>query len=385
MYNTQPVNISRAFTIARAYMRTGLIPLFIGSPGCGKTTLAAMLAKDFDADLYSLRLNNSPPEDATGLQFIDQENKRTVRYAPSWVPAADGSDGNRVIFVDELLQATDESRKGIMSAFLERYLGEHKLPDNLWFIAAGNSSADGSAVYELDSATAARFAIIRVASEFEQWSRDFAPNAKIALSIMGFLRMRPELFDGYDSEEKDQAEHEDEIIRASSRRWAEASMFLETATTDGLIDDDMIVGLSGILGSRIAKAFWAVHGKIASLPTLDEIAKMSRSKQAKSTPECMDVLWAYGQAMIWGAKSTDKILSFMDIFDGWAPDSSIPFVETRAHILESMLDQARNRFDVDTREEPRIGERIKIWKSAAAAANDPDGATTPTETLQLAA
>ena len=258
MYNTTTVNFSRALSIALTYIDAGIVPLFIGSPGIGKTRLAKLIAEELSADLFSLRLNNILPEDAVGLQFVDRETKQTVRYAPKWVPAADGSDGPRVVFLDEILQATDEQRKGIMSALLERYIGDNELPDNCYFVAAANSSDDGSFVYEMDSATADRFGVIRVISDVEQWARDFAADADIELSIMGFLRMRPDLFDGYTHDETSvpDADHENETIRASARTWTKASTFLKRAAARRLSEEDTITGLSGLLGTRITNAFW---------------------------------------------------------------------------------------------------------------------------------
>lgn len=382
MYNTTAVNPAQAFKIARIYMKAGIVPLFLGSPGCGKTGLAAMLAEAMDADLHHLRLNTLPPEEAVGLQFIDKEAQRTVRFAPSWVPDSSGKDGNRVVFLDELMQAPDEYRKGIMSGLLERYIGEHRLPDNLWFVAAGNTSDDGSVVVEMDSATAARFGIILVRSEFEQWSKDYAEAGDIEISIMGFLRHRPDLFDGYERGETDaDSDFEDEIIRCSSRAWTKASAFLKQAREEELDELETKIGLSGILGSRTTDAFWLVHGKLMELPTLEQIVSMPRGKRHTTSPKSIEVMWAYGQAMIWGAKSSDKVLTFMQVLDDWQPQEDVMFIETRTHILETMLGHARLRHGVDTSKDPRIADLVRQW-SAPMPAND---ASATAEMLSIAA
>lgn len=370
MYNTTPVNPAQAFKIAQIYMKSGIVPLFLGSPGCGKTRLAAMLAEAMEAELHHLRLNTLPPEEAVGLQFVDKETRRTVRFAPSWVPDPSGKDGPRVVFLDELMQAPDEYRKGIMSALLERYIGEHPLPDNLWFVAAGNTSDDGSVVVEMDSATAARFGIILVRSEFDQWSRDFAESGDIELSIMGFLRHRPDLFDGYEkSEGEEDAETEDEIIRASSRTWTKASAFLKQARVDELDEFETKIGLSGILGSRVTDAFWLVHGQLMDLPTMDEIIRMSRRDRAEASPTSIEIMWAYGQAMIWGANSLEKVLAYMEVLNDWQPREGVMFIETRTHIVETMLGHARLRHGIESRDDPRIANMLRGW-AAPRPAND---------------
>ena len=383
MYNTTTVNFSRALSIALTYIDAGIVPLFIGSPGIGKTRLAKLIAEELSADLFSLRLNNILPEDAVGLQFVDRETKQTVRYAPKWVPAADGSDGPRVVFLDEILQATDEQRKGIMSALLERYIGDNELPDNCYFVAAANSSDDGSFVYEMDSATADRFGVIRVISDVEQWARDFAADADIELSIMGFLRMRPDLFDGYTHDETSvpDADHENETIRASARTWTKASTFLKRAAARRLSEEDTITGLSGLLGTRITNAFWQVHGSISGLPTLADIKKMKRRDRQDTSPTSMEIMWAYGQAMIWSAKSHNDIVSNFSVLDDWSPRDGVMFVETRTHIVESMLGHARKYHDIEASQDSRIGAQIKQWRSIAANENE----TPVRETFQAAA
>lgn len=336
MYNTDPVSLKEAKSIAIAYIKSGIIPLFISAPGIGKTSAATEIAKELNADLYHLRLNSIPPEEAVGLQYIDRENKRTTRYAPSWVPEEDGSSGPRLVFLDEITQAPDEYRKGVMSALLERYLGEHKIPDNCYFIAAGNSAEDGTQVYELDRATAERFGVITIKTDFEDWANNYASKKDIHPAIMGYLRMRP---DHFEMSDMNSPENMDKVLKPSPRTWVAMSEFLKNSA--GLSEKEIKIGLAGKLGIEIANSLWTIVGSLKNQPTLDDLTKMTSREIKNNTPKSMDVLWAYGQAMIWKSTNADEMAKIMRVIDSFDEEIDIPLIETRTNIIETILKRAR--------------------------------------------
>lgn len=358
MYNTNQVTLQQALPVALSYIRAGIIPLFVSPPGVGKTTMAQTIAAELSAQLRHVRLNSIPPEEAVGLQFIDHERKRTVRYAPAWVPAADGTDGNVLVFLDELMQAPDDFRKGIMSALLERYLGDHRIPDNCFFLAAGNSVEDGSNVYELDRATADRFGIIMIRPDFESWVNGFAGEHGVHRAVVGFLRHRPDYFEmtGPDGEQ-----HPDQVIKPSPRSWTKLSDFLFQAEKDGLSDEAVKTGINGKVGTEIGSALWALVGSLRNLPTLEQLIRMSPKDVSRNTPKTMDVMWAYGQAMIWSATDADRTLRIMQLFGKFDEKSTLPMVEFRTNVIEAILKRARTVHQFSVGEEPRIRNLLIEW------------------------
>lgn len=357
MYNTTPVSLATAKTLAVAYMKSGIIPLLVSPPGSGKTTTVSDIAKEMGAQLRCLRLNSIPPEEAVGLQYLDHETRRTIRYAPSWVPAEDGSDGDVVVFCDELMQAPDEYRKGIMSALLERHLGDHKIPSNCYFIAAGNSVEDGSNVYELDRATADRFGIILVRPEFEYWANNYAPTQDVDPAIMGYLRLRTDHFEL--SEEENAVDH---VIKPSPRSWIAVSNFIRYCKETNQSDEVVKAGLRGKLGEEIGSSVWTLLGTLKGLPTLDELLSMSKAQQAANTPEKMDVMWAYGQSMIWYATSNERIVKIIKLFDAFEKKSDIPLMECRSNVMETILLRARTIHNISVKEEPAIKDALMRWR-----------------------
>ena len=361
MINTVPVTLENAKNIALSYIRCGIIPHFIAPPGVGKTSIVKEIAKLLEADLYHIRLNNTPPEEAIGLQFIEEGQngeKYTVRLPSKWVPKADGSDGPRIIFFDEFSQAPDDYRKGIMSALLERYIGENTLPDNCYFIAASNSVEDGTNVYEMDRATADRFGIIKIRADIGSWANNYANQKKLNISVVAFLRNREDLF-----ETSEILNHSGDLIGGSPRTWESVSKYLDQGKQDGLPPDDLKTGLMGLIGQTCAESFWSVQGEILNLPTLDELLDMKPEEQKKNSPQTMDALWMYGQSMIWKSTNENNIKRIFDLLDHFKTPETIPYYETRTHIVESILERARRLYNMDCGVFPEITEKIIQWEN----------------------
>jgi len=360
MYNTNAITLEQAKKVAIAYIKAGIIPLLVSPPGIGKSTIVGDIARELNAELRHLRLNSMPPEEAIGLQFLDHKTKRTIRYAPSWLPSEDGTDGNVVVFIDEMMQAPDEYRKGIMSALLERYLGQHKIPQNCMFIAAGNSIEDGSQVYELDRATADRFGIILIRPDFESWANDYAFENNVSTALVGYLRHRPDHFELTDP---DAVDNPDIVIKPSPRSWVALSRFLDAAKIEGLNDEEIKAGINGKVGETIGACVWQLLGVLKDMPSLQEILKMNSKDRKKATPTQMEVLWSYGQSMIWHATNARATLQVMELFNDFDGEVDIPMIECRTNVIETILKRARKVHNFSVAEEPRIKEILLSWES----------------------
>lgn len=362
-YNTTSLGYDSALRVAHTSMLSGSVPLLIGKPGVGKTNIAEDLGRLMDAEVRHLRLNNIPPEDALGLQYIDEKKQVSVRYLPDWVPAEDGSDGNVIIFLDELTQAPDEYRKGIMSALNERYIGNRRLPDNCYFIAAGNTIEDGTNVHDLDTATADRFCVIKVRNDVISWANNYAAKAKVNIAIVAFLRLRPDKFGGGGDADNENAAGDHNIIQTSPRTWIKASRFLDKAVELGLEEEEIVAGIAGHVGQVNADAFWQVHGEIVGKPTIEELMVMNDKDLKSNQPTSMDMLWAYGQSMIWYANTLPKVEQVVRLLDRMSAKSDIPYAETRSQIFETIAKRARHIHGLDLTESPEIGRYQINWNT----------------------
>ena len=57
------VKISEASPSIKAYLQAGLVPIVVGSPGCGKSQIVHQIADEFNLQLIDLRLSQCDPCD----------------------------------------------------------------------------------------------------------------------------------------------------------------------------------------------------------------------------------------------------------------------------------------------------------------------------------
>ncbi len=340
-YNVPHVTLDVAVETAIAYIESGIIPFLVSAPGVGKTASARRIAAALNAELRQIRLNNIAPEAASGLQYIDRDGEKSIHLPPHWVPKADGSEGAVLIFIDEITQAPDENRKAIMSALLERYLGDVELPDNCYFMAAGNSSDDGTNVYEFDRATADRFGVIRVKTDVVSWCNDYAPKKQIDIGMVAFLRIRPDCF-----EMSEEAMKGDNVVAPSPRTWEALNAFIKTARARGISEAAFDAGVKGKLGIEVGTAFMAVYDQVLKLKSIEDLLKMSDKEREKHAPETLEALWTYCQGMIWYATSEEKVQQVFELLDFFKHVKDVPFVEMRAAIAETIITRAVHDHDI---------------------------------------
>lgn len=359
-YNTTMVDLRTAKEVAIAYIEAGIIPLLISPPGVGKTTLAREIAAEMGATLKPIRLNNISPEEVSGLQYIDRDGQRSINLPPHWLPNPDGSDGPVIVFIDEINQASDENRKAIMSALLERYLGNTKVADNCHFMAAGNSTEDGSNVYEFDRATADRFGTILIKTDVEAWSNDYAAEHGIDLSIVAFLRIRPDAF-----EMSAEMTKGDNVIGPSPRTWVAVDAFLKTAARRGLSEAAIRAGVMGKVGQEVGTAFMATRAVARELKSVQQLIKMKPHERAEHTPKTLESLWVYCQGMIWYATTLDRLVEVFELLESFREIEGVPFYEVRFTIAEMVLNRAPMH-GIDTERmfmQPRMVELMRKWRA----------------------
>lgn len=342
-YNVPSISLDDAVLLATTYIKAGIVPCLISAPGIGKTTSAHRIAAALGAQLRPIRLNNIPPEEVTGLQYIDREGSRSTYLPPKWMPNPDGTDGPVLVFIDEITQAPDENRKAIMSALIERYLGDTRIPDNCYFMVAGNSVNDGTNVYEFDRATADRFGVILVKTDVEKWCNDYAPQKEIDLSIVTFLRLRPDLF-----EMSEMLAESDNVVGASPRSWEAIDQFIKQSRKDGLREDLINAGIMGKAGQEVGTAYASVREQVGQLKSVADLADMTPLERRKHRPTTLAALWTYCQGMIWYGTDEKKCQTVFEILESFQDIEDVPFFEVRFTVAELLLTRAVDLHGVKT-------------------------------------
>lgn len=156
-----------------ADLKAGNVPLLLGEPGIGKSSLVRSLGKTFTVHANFL----ATTEDLTGMRLISNPDKTSsIPYVPAFYPqlaitraideAKKAPNEPVILFLDEINRTTPEVTSALLSLITEREIGDIKLPDNVKIIAAGND--DGN-VASLDSASLTRFAIYHTIPSKDLW------------------------------------------------------------------------------------------------------------------------------------------------------------------------------------------------------------------------
>jgi len=123
-------------SLAIAILKSGLnvnVPMFLwGPPGIGKSQIVAQVAADMSLPLIDIRAVLLDPVDLRGVPSV--ENGTTRWNPPNFLP----SEGEGLLFLDELSQAPDSVQSSLLQLVLDRKLGEYSLPDGWRILAAGN-------------------------------------------------------------------------------------------------------------------------------------------------------------------------------------------------------------------------------------------------------
>ena len=154
----------------------GIPVLLWGKPGVGKSSFLEELAVE-EFPVITLIASIHDPTDFSGLP-IQHEGK--VRYAiPEWVENF-GTEGNGLLFLDELTTAPPAVQAALLRVVLERKVGFHELPKNVRIVAAANPPDLMSGGWELTPPLRNRFVHL-------QW--DLPANVYISALEKGFEKV----------------------------------------------------------------------------------------------------------------------------------------------------------------------------------------------------
>ena len=215
-----------------------------GSPGIGKSSIVAAVAKNAGIGLVDLRLSQLAPTDLRGLPVADKGVSKW--FPPEFLP----TQGEGILFLDEINMAPPAMQGISQQLILDRKVGSYIVPKG-WFIwAAGNRAEDRASVFEMPSPLSNRFIHYSVNPDFESFKL-FALKQGIHESIISFLAFRPALL--YKMDEKRPA-------WPSPRSWFMANMLHQTG-----------MAIHPAIGEPAATEFYSYLDIYLNLPDLDAI------------------------------------------------------------------------------------------------------------------
>lgn len=120
---------------------TGIPCLIWGDPGLGKSAVTEFVAKKLDVPIEVIISSTREPSDFLGLPRLTDGG---VEYIPPKWTKKFGNDKSGIVFFDELATCSPMIQASLLRIVNEGWVGEYKLPDNTYRIAASNfTNIDG--------------------------------------------------------------------------------------------------------------------------------------------------------------------------------------------------------------------------------------------------
>ena len=266
-----------------------------GAPGVGKSESVYQISKILEGEtgkkvyINDVRLSLYNPVDLRGIPSPNKDHTEAIWLRPEVFKFDDSEDVINILFLDELSTCSSSVQACAYQITLDRRIGEHKLPDNVLVIAAGNRKQDQSISIQMPKALANRMIHFDICSEVKDW-RNWAYENNIDEKIIGFLAYKPEYLENG-------MESKNDLAYATPRSWAKASDILNTL---GDTESGRLL-ISGTIGMGIATEFFHFCDCVDKLPNLDKIF----SGKHKDIPKDSDILYTLVTAM--SARARDCI------------------------------------------------------------------------------
>lgn len=180
-----PAQVAQAIEIAV----TANEPILIeGAPGIGKSAIVRQIVEKLGYEFVDIRLPLLDPVDLRGIPQVIAGVTKWAR--PTFIPATD-YDKPTFLFFDEITAAPPAMQAAAYQIFLDRQLGEHKLPANCRLGGAGNRQKDKAVAHRVSTALRGRFINITMTTSPKDWI-SWALTAGIDPIVMAYIRAVPQ-------------------------------------------------------------------------------------------------------------------------------------------------------------------------------------------------
>jgi MoxR-like ATPase len=267
-------------------------PVFLwGAPGIGKSQVVAQVAEEMGLALTDIRAVLLDPVDLRGLPTVRDGVAHWC--PPSFLP----TEGEGVLFLDELNAAPPLVQAACYQLVLDRKVGEYTLPEGWTVVAAGNRESDRSVTHRMPSALANRFVHLDFSVDAESWL-EWADENRVCEEVRAFIRFRPNLLHVFDPQKKDKA-------FPSPRSWEFAAGIIAS-------DPDPEVEMSllkGTVGPGAAAEFAGFSRMFRQLPDPDVVISQPTTA---IIPEEPATLYALCEALAKraGEETADNIVTY---------------------------------------------------------------------------
>jgi hypothetical protein len=298
------ISPKQAYDEILACISVGLVPKIEASPGVGKSSIVAQLAKDHNLKLLDLRLSQCTPEDLQGFP-MRSGNKAT--FTPFDIFPLEGEEvpegyAGWLLFLDEITSATKPVQAAAYKLILDRMVGSYKLHPYVAIVAAGNKATDKAVVSQMSTALQSRLIHYEMNVDSTQWI-EHATREGFDHRIVGFIGYMPNRLMDF------RPDHQDKTFPCP-RTWE----FLSRLIKGHDVTEDHAARVSGAIGEGVATEFITFAQEYDRLPRIDAIVAAPKTI---AVPKEMSTKFATISMLVEhiNKKNIEPVLDYVTRFD----------------------------------------------------------------------
>lgn len=186
------VNSVQATRMITKYIKARLVPMLVGSPGCGKSQIVHSIAEDYNLKVIDVRLSQCDPTDLSGFPTV---LGKKAGYLPMDTfpiegdPLPEGYSG-WLLFFDEFNAGAPAVQAAAYKLILDHMVGNNKLHKNVAMVCAGNLETDNAIVQPMSTALQSRLVHLELLVDHKTWL-DWARSNGISHWLTGYIGFKP--------------------------------------------------------------------------------------------------------------------------------------------------------------------------------------------------
>ena len=279
----QKISIGEAILLLNTMVKTGRAICLWGAPGIGKSQAVAAFAAMKNRKLVEILASQYDAVDARGIPILsnDVTGEPVTKFTrPEFMP----TEGEGVIFLDELNRAPVDVQNAFMQLVLNRKLGNYVLPDGWIIVAACNNISDGGGVNLMTAAMCNRFYHFEVEPTLDEWLV-WAMDNDVHHMVLAFHDWRKtdgkeSVFNKFDKTAK---------AFPTPRSWEALSDALKVSEEDELPINLIAHNIRASVGSAAGAEFLAFYRLFENLTMINDVFL---NPDVAAIPQRKDVLYA---------------------------------------------------------------------------------------------
>ena len=256
------VKPSQAKSIITKYIKAHLVPMLVGSPGCGKSQIIHSIAKEYNLKVIDLRLSQCDPCDLLGFPTVegDKAGYKPMNTFPVEGDAIPEGYSGWLLFLDEFNGAPPSVQAAAYKLVLDRMVGIYNLHKNVAICCAGNLETDNAIVQPMSTALQSRMVHLELVVDAEEWV-DHAAEQGWDHRLTSWINFKPGMLYTF------KADHTD-VTYACPRTYEFTNRILAVVDESS---PDLLPMLAGTLSEGVAREmllFFKIHKSIATIPQI---------------------------------------------------------------------------------------------------------------------